>query len=348
MNRREFIKTLSFVIVGASILPKISFGKERYKVKLLYETNLPFKEDVRLWNPIPYDTDYQKLIKMDVKTTGKYMINKDKVYGAPILYVEFKKNDEKQLKVTFEVEFTERSVDINKLPKDNTTIPSDVALFLKPTEHIPTDWIVKEYAEKITEGKKTQLEKVQAIYDWVVENTYRDPKVKGCGPGDVRRMLETKNFGGKCTDINSLFVALCRAIGVPAREVFGLRVKPSFLSKGISSVTKDATKAQHCRAEFYLGQWVPADPADVRKLILEENLTLDHPKVKLIREYLFGNWDAHWIVFNHARDFQLEPPLKSIKSINEFMYPIVEVGGELWDKLDLTFEKSKYTVLELV
>ena len=133
-------KTLSFVIVGASILPKISYGKERYKVKLLYETNLPFKEDVRLWVPIPYDTDNQKLIKMDVKTTGKYMINKDKVYGVPILYVEFKKNDEKQLKVTFEVEFAERSsVDINKLPKDNTTIPSDVALFLKPTEHIPTD-----------------------------------------------------------------------------------------------------------------------------------------------------------------------------------------------------------------
>jgi hypothetical protein len=104
MNRREFIKTLSFAIVGASILPTISYGKERYKVKLLYETNLPFKEDVRLWVPIPYDTDYQKLIKTDVKTTGKYMINKDKVYGAPILYVEFKKNDEKQLKVTFEVE----------------------------------------------------------------------------------------------------------------------------------------------------------------------------------------------------------------------------------------------------
>jgi hypothetical protein len=82
-------------------------------------------------------------------------------------------------------------------------------------------------------------------------------------------------------------------------------------------------------------------------LILEENLTLDYPKVKLIREYLFGNWDAHWIAFNHARDFQLEPPLKSVKSINEFMYPIAEVGGELWDKLDLTFEKSKYTVLEI-
>jgi transglutaminase-like putative cysteine protease len=161
-------------------------------------------------------------------------------------------------------------------------------------------------------------------------------------------MLETKNFGGKCTDINSLFVALCRAIGVPAREVFGLRVKPSFISKGISSETKDATKAQHCRTEFYLGQWVPADPADVRKLILEENLTLDHPKVKLIKEYLFENWDAHWIAFNHAIDFQVEPPLKSVKSINEFMYPIAEVDGELWDKIDLTFEKSKYTVLEIL
>jgi len=345
MNRREFIKVVSFSLIGSALLHRVSFCKEVYRVKLMYDVSLPFKENVRLWVPIPLNTDYQKLINLEVKTSAKYEVNKDKVYGAPILYTEFQKGEKKEFKVIFEVEFSERSVNLSKLPPNNTDIPADVSLYLKATEHIPTDGIVKEYAEKITAGKRTQLEKVRAIYDWVVENTYRDPKVKGCGVGDVRRMFETKNFGGKCTDINSVFVALCRAIGVPAREVFGLRVKPSFLSKGISSVAKDATKAQHCRAEFYLGEWVPVDPADVRKLILTENLPLDHPKVKLVREYLFGNWDAHWIAFNHARDFQLVPPLKAVKSINEFMYPIAEVGGELMDKYELTFELSRYTVL---
>ena len=59
------------------------------------------------------------------------------------------------------------------------------------------------------------------IYDWTCENTYRDPKTRGCGAGDVCALL--KNPGGKCADIHSVFVALARAAGVPAREVFGIR-----------------------------------------------------------------------------------------------------------------------------
>ena len=67
----------------------------------------------------------------------------------------------------------------------------------------------------------------------------RDESVKGCGQGDVCVLLDTK--GGKCTDINSVFVGLCRASGIPAREMFGVRINDT-----------DITKNQHCWAEFYL------------------------------------------------------------------------------------------------
>lgn len=217
-------------------------------------------------------------------------------------------------------------------------------MYLKPTEHIQIDGIVKEHADRITKGKKTDLEKARAIYDWVVENTFRDPKVLGCGVGDVKSMLESGYLGGKCTDINSLFVALCRASGIPAREIFGIRVLPSQLSKSISSVQGDATKAQHCRAEFYLGRWIPADPADVRKVILEEELDLNHLKVQKVRDFMFGGWDVHWVAFNYARDFQLNPPPKNGELVNEFMYPIAEVGGKMMDKFKLTFDHSRYIV----
>ena len=36
----------------------------------------------------------------------------------------------------------------------------------------------------------TPLAKARAIYDWIVDNTFRDPEVKGCGLGDIRGMLE--------------------------------------------------------------------------------------------------------------------------------------------------------------
>ncbi|MDM7267632.1 MAG: transglutaminase domain-containing protein [Aquificaceae bacterium] len=296
---------------------------------------------------MPMNTEYQRLNDFEIESNAStVLITKDNVYQAPILYVEFHNASEKKfIRVSFNVEIWERKkVNWKKVPKNNLRIPDEVALYLKPTEHIQIDGIVKEYADRITKGKKTDLEKARAIYDWVVENTFRDPKVLGCGVGDVKSMLESGYLGGKCTDINSLFVALCRASGIPAREIFGIRVLPSQLSKSISSVQGDATKAQHCRAEFYLGRWIPADPADVRKVILEEELDLNHLKVQKVRDFMFGGWDVHWVAFNYARDFQLNPPPKNGELVNEFMYPIAEVGGKMMDKFKLTFDHSRYIV----
>jgi len=53
------------------------------------------------------------------------------------------------------------------------------------------------------------------------------------------------------------------------------------------------------------------------------------------------------VMFNYARDFVLEPAPTSKEPINEFMYPQAEVEGILLDKLELTFEYSKYKVKTL-
>src|SRR5947209_7476349 len=108
------------------------------------------------------------------------------------------------------------------------------ARFLRPTRFIPTDGIVKATATEITRGAGTDIEKARAIYEWIVDHTFRDPKTVGCGTGDIRFMLESGSLGGKCADINALFVGLCRAAGIPARDVYGLRVAPS--NKGLRSL----------------------------------------------------------------------------------------------------------------
>jgi transglutaminase-like putative cysteine protease len=87
--------------------------------------------------------------------------------------------------------------------------------------------------------------------------------VRGCGVGDIKAMLETGNLGGKCGDINALFVGLCRAAGVPARDVYGIRLVPSaFGYKELSGNPANLARAQHCRAEVFLAQygWVAMDP----------------------------------------------------------------------------------------
>src|SRR5205814_10628702 len=120
------------------------------------------------------------------------------------------------------------------------------------TRLLPTDGIVQATAMKITRGMRDDLAKARAIYEWVIDNTFRDPATRGCGLGDIRFMLESKNLGGKCADLNALYVGLARAAGLPARDAYGIRVAKSaheYRSLGVASET--ISRAQHCRAEVY-------------------------------------------------------------------------------------------------
>ncbi len=154
------------------------------------------------------------------------------------------------------------------------TVDSDLDEYLVASSTIPVNGEVKELADEITKDETTYLGKARAIYDWVIANMNRDESVVGCGKGDVCALLDTKS--GKCTDINSVFIGLCRSVGVPAREMFGVRINDT-----------DITKNQHCWAEFYLPGtgWVAADPADVLKAVLKNNWDKESDEAKEMQEY---------------------------------------------------------------
>jgi transglutaminase-like putative cysteine protease len=220
---------------------------------------------------------------------------------------------------------------------------ADLAQYLKPTRLIPLDGIVKQTSDAITKGRNTDLGRARAIYDWIVENTVRDPEVQGCGLGDIRGMLEMKNLGGKCADLNALFVGLARAAGLPARDLYGLRVAPSSQFPSLGRAGGNVTTAQHCRAEVWVDNygWIPVDPADVRKLMLEEKKpSLGDPYVARVRDTLFGSWEMNWIAFNDAHDVAL--PGSAGKPLPFLMYPQAEVAGARLDSL--VPEKFRYTI----
>lgn len=344
MGRRDFLR-LSLGGGLSLLVPSLSYALTKpYRVSFKYEMELPYQsEDVRLWLPIPIDTPYQRLL--DLRYSGTHTasgIYRDRVYGAPVLYAEFR-GSEKRIELLCEVEFAARRV---SLIFEDFGIPDDVSFYLKPTRHIPVTGKVKEIAESEI-GGGTLLERAWKVYWWTIRNTRRDPNVRGCGVGDVNVLLKMLDagvgIGGKCTDHSSIFVALCRASGVPAREVFGLRVMPSraFGSISIKPGSEDLTRAQHCRAEFWAGEWIPVDPADVRKLMLNEGLPLDHPSVRLAADYFFGAWDPHWVAYNWARDFVLNPEQRR-KPLNELMYPYAEVDGKPLDRLSP--DTFRYTI----
>jgi len=74
-------------------------------------------------------------------------------------------------------------------------------------------------------------------------------------------MLETGDLGGKCADLNALYVGMARSVGLPARHIYGLRIaNPKWATKSLGVNTDKATKGQHCRAEVYLHEhgWCPS------------------------------------------------------------------------------------------
>ena len=341
MQRRQFLQFSS----AASIFSLGNFsaraavtGWKNYAVTTTL--NIPeIDRPVRVWLPLPNSIEtYQQVL--DTRWSGtadNVQIYRDLQYDAPMLYAEWSKPGPRELVATSRVKTLDRdNKPAAESRADMLVNGPNVRRFLQPTKHIQTDGIVLSTAREAIQGATLPVAKARAIYDWVVNNSFRDPKVRGCGRGDIKGMLETGNLGGKCADINSLFVGLCRAVGVPARENFGIRVGPSRNFKSLGKVS-DISGAQHCRAEFYTrgAGWVPVDPADVRKVVLEEKLALQDAAVQKIRESLFGSWEMNWIEFNHARDFILNP-VSAITPINFLMYPHAEVAGTPRDELDAT------------
>jgi len=267
--------------------------------------------------------------------------------GAEMLHLVWAESETGPVaEVTSRIATRDRAIDLARPGPAAALSAAERATNLAPTELIPTDGVVKQTSDRITAGATSDVAKARAIYQWIVENTFRDAKVRGCGVGDIAAMLKTGNLGGKCADLNALLVGLARAAGIPARDVYGLRVAPSrFGYKSLGAGSEIVTKAQHCRAEVHLAEfgWVPIDPADVRKVILEEppgNLAIDDQKVVAARETLFGAWEGNWLAYNFGHDIAL--PGSSGAKLPFLMYPQAETAAARFDCLDP--DSFKYTI----
>src|SRR6059036_3152046 len=323
MDRRAFLKT-SAIVSTAAALPKLLFAQSVFDPRptdkwrtfeVTTRVEIVFPEGTtRVWLPVPsVDSGYQKTIDnaWSGNTTTATIVHDGK-YGAGMLYAEWptaEKNPVIELYSRFATR--DRAVDFSARPESVERLsPGQRAFYTGSTEHMPTDGIVKRTAQDITKGARTDYDKAKAIYEWIVENTYRDAKTRGCGVGDIKTMLETGNLGGKCADLNALYVGLARAAGLPARDVYGVRCADSAEFKSLGK-SGDISKAQHCRAEVYLTGygWVPVDPADVRKVVLEEkpggSIPLTDPQVTKARAKLFGAWEMNWLAYNYAHDVKL-------------------------------------------
>jgi len=346
IDRRRFLRLAGTTTAAAVFLePSQLFAQPTAGRRRIFEITtrveiLKPSGPTRLWLPTPLAaTPYQETLgdTYHLGEAGRSVMVENE--DVDMLVAEWPSGAEPLLTLTSRVATRGHAADLSTPTVAPPASLDAFARFLRPTRLMPLDGIVKQTAAKVTRGAGTDLEKARAIYEWIVDNTFRDPKVAGCGTGDIRFMLETGNLGGKCADINALFVGLARASGLPARDVYGLRVAKSDSSLRSLGLASDvASKAQHCRAEVYLVGygWVPLDPADVRKIALEEppgNLPMTDDRVRAARARLFGFWEMNWIAYNTANDVAL-PGSKRPVTLPYLMYPQCETADGRLDSLD--------------
>lgn len=320
-----FARILWAFICALFIFPVSSIAKDRSgEVEIAVTVAAPDdSKDVRVWIPYPVSNATQDI--SNVRISGNFTqsgVYGEKETGNLALYAEWTAPT-KDRAITLTFDATASELTRRDFPKEQSAIPPEIKEYLKSSKFIPTDGKVKEVALSVTKNKKKISEKARAVYQWVVENTVRDPDTKGCGTGDVEIQITKRS--GKCADISSVFVSIARAAGVPAREVFGLRLG--------KKDDEDMTGGHHCWAEFYVPGygWVPADPADVRKIMLVDKLDLKGAQDKI--DYYFGGVDQYRIALGRGgRGYYLNPR-QNDGPLNYFMYPYAEVNGKALDWL---------------
>jgi transglutaminase-like putative cysteine protease len=299
---------------------KVKLKERQAQVTMQFDLNAPQNSnEVKLWIPYPVSDENQNI--EDVRVSGNFAnsgVYRESEYGNMVLFAQWEGPSKKRL-LTYAFKIKRKEVASNNIPAEEPPFSKEeFNTYLKATSRAPITGKVKKQAEKVTEGKNTNLTKARAIYDWIINNMARDPNIKGCGSGECKELLTVKS--GKCADISGVFVAMARSVGMPAREIYGIRI--------LKDKEGDTTQKQHCWAQFYQPGfgWVTVDPADVLKYKLENKIK-NLKDMKNIVEYFFSSVDQNRIAYQTGRDVTLNPPQNGGK-LNYFMYPYAEADGQ--------------------
>ncbi len=272
-------------------------GQDQFE--FFYRVALPeITDKARMWIPLASTDSFQTVEVKRVNAPVKWNILEDHEYHNKVIFLELSPTDSKKaVEIHYHVRRLEKSVYEAK--------ESTIKKFLNPEHLVPSNETFNGIAEKIVEGKKSDLVRARAIYDHVNDRMRYIKYGSGWGKGDA--VYACSALTGNCTDFHAYFIALSRSVGIPARFAIGAAVPSERNNGGIDGY--------HCWAEFYAeGKWWPID-------ISESN------KYTALSTYYFGHHPANRFELSRGRDLVVEPGPSS-GPINFLAYPVLEVGGK--------------------
>jgi len=281
--------------------------------------DVPAGERARVWIPAAHSDEFQEVKVISAGGDRGLKRTHESRFGNEMYYADISKAKQADLhfEVVYDVVRHERlTLGVARPHLAEVQIKDrDRKEYLQPDKLVPVTGLPADLAVKATEGKVTPLDKARAIYDYVFTTMRYDKTGTGWGRGDVLYACDAKK--GNCTDFHSLFIAMARSQGIPARFEIGFPLPPDKHSAEIAGY--------HCWSDFFEPKhgWIPVDISEAWK----------HQEK---RDYFFGAHDVNRVQFSMGRDLHLSPAQDGAP-LNYFVYPYVEVAGKEYPNVSLAF-----------
>ena len=249
-----------------------------------------------LWMPVPREWDGIGMANVKVIDISP---PPDDVYeddiGNKIAFWDTKHRDWAEYTITFELDVSPIQYDIDPLKIGQYDTKSlDYRKYTKPSQWIQSDnEAIIKLAQEIADNETNLLAKVRRLHHWVSVNV----RAEGEEAPDAVTTLEKRS--GYCGGHSFLFVALCRALGIPARPVAGLHTV--YQGQFVSGSAYKGTMYLHIWSEFYVPGfgWVQCDTSGG-----EQNyMGINEPRIVLSRGEdinLVHDFPGGTVIFFHS------------------------------------------------
>ncbi|MBI5386147.1 MAG: transglutaminase domain-containing protein [Verrucomicrobia bacterium] len=270
----------------------------RDEFEFIYRVKLPqLSAPARMWLPLAQSDRFQTVQVEGIQAPVQWRELEDHAHGNNVLFLTASPAESgRTIEIRYRVQRVEKAAYAVQEPMTQK--------YLNPERLVPADENFRTLAEEASRGRTTDLTRARALYDHVIDRLRYMKFGAGWGVGDATRACDART--GNCSDFHAYFIALARAIGIPARLAIGAAI-PSERNDG-------RIDGYHCWAEFLAdGKWWPVDISEA-------------DKYSSLATYYFGHHPANRIELSQGRDLVVDP-LPASGPINLLAYPVLEIAG---------------------
>jgi transglutaminase-like putative cysteine protease len=308
------IESTSILTAQTAQEPSIATYQVRQTVTL---SDIPAgARTVKWWISIPGDDSNQAVLDLAGAIPGKWTIVRDPDRGNRFLFTEVTAPSAPTLSATFDFTVRRRSIAVAVDPAKVGPITDTLRQvfadeLVLDAPHMQVTPAVEAIAAKACGTETNPAIEAKALLSAVAGSTVhysRDPSKSKYSTGDAETCLA--HGGGTCTDIHSLFIALARSRGIPARLQMGYRLREANAGKSVDP-------GYRCWAEYFLPGygWIPTDLVEA-----------EDPK-GLGPERWFSGLTERRLWLNQGREFNLPNRASTGHLVNMMAIGYAEIDG---------------------